>query len=56
MSAMLCTGAAFVKKKTCLIARTVLFDAAGLHLHTSRILEPYPLKDIEPDLSQVISH
>ena len=39
MSAMLCTGAAFVTKT--------------LHLLTFRILEPYTSKGIELDLSQV---
>ena len=45
MSVMLRTGATFVK-----------MDTAGLHLLTLRILEPYPSKDIEIDLSHVISH
>ena len=31
MSVMLCTGAAFVKKNSCLVARIALFDTAGLH-------------------------
>ena len=56
MSVMLWTGATFVKKNSCLVARTVLFDIAGLHLLTFRILESYRLKDIELDLSHVISH
>ena len=56
MSVMLCTGAAFVKKSSCLVARIVLSDTAGLHLLTFRILEPYPSKDSELDLSHVISH
>ena len=42
MSAMLCTGATFVKKNSCLIARIVLFDTVGLH--------------IALDLSHVMSH
>ena len=46
MSVMLCTGATFVKKKSCLVARIVSFDSVGLHLVTFRILEPYPSKDI----------
>ena len=46
MSVMLCTGATFVKKKSCLVTRIVSFDTAGLHLLTFRILEPYPSKDI----------
>ena len=49
-------GAAFVKKNFCLVARIVLFDTAGLHLLTFCIFEPYPSKDIELDLSHVISH
>ena len=56
MSVMLLTGATFVKKNSCLVARIVSFDTAGLHLLTFRILEPYPSKDIELDLSHVISH
>ena len=53
---MLCTGVTFVKKNSCLVARIASFDTAGLHLLTFRILEPYPSKDIELDLSHVISH
>ena len=55
MSFMLCTGATLVKKN-CLVARIVSFDTVALHLFTSRILEPYPSKDIALDLSHVISH
>ena len=55
MLVMLCTGADLVKKNSCLVAR-IVFDAAGLHLLTFLILEPYPSKDIELDLSHVISH
>ena len=50
MSVMLCTGATFVMKNSCLVARTVPFDTEGLHLLTFRIL------DIELDLSHVISN
>ena len=46
MSVMLCMGATFVKKSSCLVTRIVLFDTAGLDLLTFRILEPYPSKDI----------
>ena len=53
MSVMLCTGATFVKKSSCLVASIVSFDTAGLHLLTFRILEPYPSKDIELDLSHI---
>ena len=56
MSVMLCRGATFVNKISCLVARIVLLDTAGLHLLTFRILEPYLSKDIELDLSHVISH
>ena len=56
MSAMHCTVATFVKKNSCLVARIVTFDTAGLHLLTFRILEPHPAKDIELDLSHLISH
>ena len=56
MSFVLCTGATFVKKNSCLFARIVLFDTVGLHLLTFRILESYPSKDIALDLSHVISH
>ena len=55
-SVMLCTGATFVKKNSCLVAKIVSFDTAGLHLLAFRILEPYPSKDIELDLGHVISH
>ena len=46
MSVMLCTGAPFVKKNSCLVFRIVSFDTVGLHLLTFRILEPYWFKDI----------
>ena len=53
---MLCRGATFVKINCCLVARIVSLDTAGLHLLTLRILGTYPSKDIELDLSHVISH
>ena len=53
---MLFTEATFVKKNSCLVARIVSFDTAGLHLLTFRILEAYLSKDIGFDLSHVISH
>ena len=56
ISVMHCIGAFFVKKNSCLVAKIVSFDTAGLHLVTFRILEPFPSKDIELDLSHVISH
>ena len=56
MSVILCMGVTFVKKNSCLVARIVSFDTAGPHLLTFRILEPYPSKNIELDLSHVISH
>ena len=46
MSFILCTGATFVKKTPCLVARIVSFDTVGLHLLTFRISEPYLSKDI----------
>ena len=56
MPVILCTGATFVKKNSCLFARIVSFYTTVMHLFTFRILEPYPSKDIELDLSHVISH
>ena len=56
MSVMLCTGANFVKKNSCLIARIVPFYSTGLHLLIFHILEPYPSKDSALGLSHVISH
>ena len=53
MSVMLCTGATFVKKNSCLVARVVSFDTAGVHLLTFHFLEPYLSKDIELDLSHI---
>ena len=53
---MLCTGATFVRKNSWLVPRIVSFDTAGLHLLTFRILKPCLSKDIETDLSHVISH
>ena len=35
-----------VKKNSCLVARIVSFDTAGLHLSTFHILESYSFKDI----------
>ena len=52
---MLCEGVTFVKINSCLVARILSFDTAGPHLLTFRILEPYPSKDIELDLSNIIS-
>ena len=53
MSVMLCTGAAFVKNSSCIVARLVSFDTAGLDLLTFRILEPHPTKDVELDLTML---
>ena len=53
MSVMLCTGATFVKKNSCPVARSVSFDTTGLLLLTFRVLEPYLSKNIELDLSHV---
>ena len=52
---MLCKGATFIKKSSCLVAKIVSFYTASLHLLTIRILEPYPSKNIELDLRH-ISH
>ena len=56
MSVMLCKGAFFAKKNSFLVPRIVSIDTAGLHLLTFHVLEPYPFKDIELDLSHVVSH
>ena len=56
MLLILCTWAAFIKIKSCLVARIVSFDNKGLHLLFYRILEQYPFKDIETDISHVVSH
>ena len=53
---MLCTGANFATKNSCLIARIVPYYTAGLHLLIFHILEPYTSKDIALGLSYVISH
>ena len=50
------TGATFVKKDCCLVPKTVLYETTGLHVLSFRILGPYPSKDIELDLSYIISH
>ena len=56
MSAILCTGATFVKKNSWLVARIVPYCTVVLHLLTFQILEPCPSKDIALGLSHVISH
>ena len=56
MSVMLCAGANFVKKNSCLVTRIVPYYSTGLHLLIFHILEPYPSKDIALGLSHVISH
>ena len=56
MSVMLCTGAIFAKKNSCLVARIVPHSTAGLQLLPFHTLEPNPSKDIVPGLSHVISH
>ena len=53
VSAVFCTGATFVRKSSCLFARIVSFDTAGLHLPTFCFLEPYPSKHTGLDLSHV---
>ena len=49
-------GATFAKKNSCLVARIFSFDTTGVYLLIFRILEPYGSKDIELNLSHVISH
>ena len=56
MLVILCTGATFVMKNPCLVARIISFNTAGLHILTFCILEPYLSKDIELNLSHPISH
>ena len=56
MAVMLCTETTFVKKNSCLVARIVSFDTAGLHLLTFHSFKLYPSEDIAPDVSHVISH
>ena len=53
---MLCTGTTFVKKNSCLVARIVLFDAAGLYLLIFCILEPFSSKEITLVHSHAIWH
>ena len=53
---MLCVRGAFVKKSSCLVAGIGSSDTAGLHLLKFHISEQYLSKDIELDLSHVISH
>ena len=53
---MLCTEVTFEKINSSLVAKIVSFGTVGLHLLTFRVLEPYPFKDIELDLSHIISH
>ena len=55
MSVVLGTGATFVKKNPGLAARVGSFDPE-VHLLTFPTLEPYSFKDIELDLSHVISY
>ena len=56
MPAMLCAGATFAKKNSCLVARIVPYYTVVLHLVTFYILEPYPSKNIALGLSHVISY
>ena len=56
ISVILCMGATFVKKNSCVAVRVVSLDTAGLHLLTFRILELYSSKDTELDLTYVILH
>ena len=56
MSVILCMGANFAKKNSCLVARIVPCYTTGLHLLAFHVLEPYPSKDTALGLSHVISH
>ena len=56
MLVILCTGANFAKKNSCLVDRIVPYYTAGLDLPIFHILEPYLSKDIALGLSYVISH
>ena len=56
MSAMLCMGATFVKKNSCLVARIVPYYTVVLHLLAFYILGPYRSKDIALGLCHIISH
>ena len=51
---MLFMGATLVKENSFLTAIIVSFDIAGQRLLSFYILEPYPSKDIQLDLSHVI--
>ena len=55
MSVMFCMGTTFIKENSCLVARIVLFDTAGLHLFTFRNLKSYPSKDVALDFSHYLS-
>ena len=46
MSVILFTGATFVEKNSCLVARIVSFDTVGLHLLTFVIFESHTSKDV----------
>ena len=54
VSVILCTGATFVMKNSCLVARIVPFDTLDLYLLTFPVFESYPSKDIALDLSHII--
>ena len=56
MSVMVCMGATIVKINSCLVDRIFSSYTASLHVLSFRILDPYLSKDIELDLSHVISH
>ena len=53
--AMLCTGATFVKKNSCLVARIHPYYTGVLYLLAFYILEPYPSIDIALGLSHITS-
>ena len=56
MSVMHCAEATFVNTNSYLVARIGSFDTTGLHILTSRILEPYPSSYTAFGLSHGISH
>ena len=53
MSVILCTAATFAKKNSCLVARIISFDIAGLHLIIFRIYCPKILTLISVTLSHI---
>ena len=52
----LCLLTTFIKKNSCLVAKTVSFDTTGLHVLIFHVLESFPSTCIAVDLCHVISH